>query len=108
MSNYESNYPYLEKVSERIGHAVMSFYYDRLRQRAFQFHADELRDWVIARVSVAAPASADRILRDMRQKGQLDYVVVSRSDSLYEFRRIVKLVKVVPKTKLGELQQSLF
>ena len=81
----EPNWPYLEKVSARIGHAVMSFYLDRLRRRTLQFHADELRDWVIAQVDIAAPASADRILRDLRQKKQLDYTLLSRRGSLYEF-----------------------
>lgn len=93
---YEPNQPYLEKVSARIGHAVMSFYVHRVERRAFQFHADELRNWVIAEVDIAAPASADRILRDLRQKGRLDYVLVSRSQSLYEFR------------DNGPKQQSLF
>ncbi|MCC6409465.1 MAG: hypothetical protein IT453_20065 [Planctomycetes bacterium] len=47
-----------------------------------EFHAQELRDYV-ARVHPTAPASADRILRDLRQRGDVRYVLVSRSKSLY-------------------------
>lgn len=88
--DYEPNWPYLETVRARIGHAVMSFYMDRLRRNACQFHADDLRSWVIRKVSIAAPGSADRILRDLRQRKQLDYTVLSRADSLYEFHRIAE------------------
>lgn len=83
---YHPNGPYLEKVSARIGHAVMAFYELRLTKRSCRFYADELRKWVYAQVAIAAPGSADRILRDLRQKGRLDYVLISRSKSLYEFR----------------------
>jgi uncharacterized protein YbaR (Trm112 family) len=69
----------IERVSARIGHVVIEFC--RNNQR---FHADELRRAVIRETGIAAPASADRILRDLRQKGHISYRVVSRSESLYE------------------------
>lgn len=69
----------LERVSARIGRAVMQFCREHQR-----FHADELRRYVIRETGIAAPASADRILRDLRQKKYLDYLVLSRRESLYE------------------------
>ena len=38
---------------------------------------------VRARVGETAPGSADRVLRDLRQRGSIDYEVVSRRSSLY-------------------------
>ena len=52
-----------------------------------RFHAEELRDHV-RRECPTAPASADRVLRDLRQRGRIDYTLVSRSGSLYEVRAI--------------------
>lgn len=49
-----------------------------------EFHVEELRKYVFDNVNgYVAPASPDRILRDLRQKGHVNYVVVSRSQSLY-------------------------
>jgi hypothetical protein len=51
-------------------------------QTGQEFHADDLRRYVAERVTVA-PASPDRVMRDMRKRGEIDYTVVSRSDSRY-------------------------
>jgi Fe2+ or Zn2+ uptake regulation protein len=69
----------LERVSSRIGAAVLSFC-----QAHKQFHAGELHQHVEQATGVSAPASADRILRDLRQRGVVEYRVVSRRESLYE------------------------
>jgi hypothetical protein len=69
----------LERVSSRIAWAII-----RSCREHRRFHADELRWYVISETGVAAPGSADRILRDLRQKKVLDYRVVSRHESLYE------------------------
>jgi hypothetical protein len=69
----------LDRVRERIRQAVLSFCRHHKR-----FYAEELRRWVIQFTGIAAPGSADRILRDMRQRGELDYICLSRSESLYE------------------------
>lgn len=69
----------LERVASRIAPAVMEFC--RGHQ---QFHADELRAWVIAETGIAAPGSADRVLRDLRIRRQLEYIVLSRRESLYK------------------------
>lgn len=69
----------LERVSARIASVVLQF----CRERE-TFHADDLRRAVIRETGIAAPASADRILRDLRQKRQVIYRCLSRSESLYE------------------------
>lgn len=76
MDTHEEN---LERVTTRIWRAVISFCKDNPR-----FHADELRRFVIRETGIVAPASADRILRYLRQKKRLDYKVLSRRESLYQ------------------------
>jgi hypothetical protein len=73
----------LERVSSRIAWAIIRFCRDHRR-----FHADELRSYVVAQTGIAAPGSADRILRDLRQRGIIDYEVLSRRESLYVVTRI--------------------
>ena len=68
----------LQRVSLRISAAIVAFI-----GTGRSFHADELRRHVTAQVGAVAPGSADRILRDLRQKGIVDYRVVSRHQSLY-------------------------
>ena len=75
-----SNAPYLDAVSSRIGSAILDFCCARVGQ---EFHADDLRRFVTHKVGICAPGSADRVLRDMRQRGAIDYVCISRSESLY-------------------------
>lgn len=77
--DFEEQVENLERVSSRIGKAIMQFCQEHRR-----FHADELRRHVIGETGIAAPASADRILRNLRQRKQLNYTVLSRRESLYE------------------------
>ena len=70
----------LQRVKSKTAGAILAFF-DSLHV-GDEFCAQQLRDYVAALVPVA-PASPDRILRDMRQRGQLNYEVVSRSQSLY-------------------------
>lgn len=77
----------LDRVRGKIGRAVLSFCSGRVGR---QFHADELRKYVETNAGrYVAPASADRILRDLRQRGWIDYEITSRAGSLY----FVKMVK---------------
>jgi hypothetical protein len=69
----------LERVYSRIARAIIAF----LRKNKF-FHADDLRKYVVAETGIAAPASADRVLRDLRQRKIINYRVINRSQSLYE------------------------
>jgi hypothetical protein len=47
-----------------------------------EFHADDLRRFVADRVPVA-PGSPDRVMRELRRTGEICYVLVNRSKSLY-------------------------
>lgn len=71
----------LDRVSSRISAAIVRF-----MRGAGRFHADELRAAVEAEVGTCAPGSADRIMRDLRQRGIIDYTLISRRGSLYEAR----------------------
>jgi len=73
----------IERVGHRIGRYIVEFCHGRMLQRQYQFHANDLRQFVEGRFP-SAPGSSDRILRDLRQKGQLNYVIINRRDSLYE------------------------
>lgn len=69
----------LDRVAARLGTAVKQFCREHKR-----FHAEELRHYVTSLAGLNAPASADRVLRLLRQQHELDYVVASRRESLYE------------------------
>lgn len=73
----------IKRVRERIGECIRRFIADRLATGRPQFHADDLRR-AVATVHPSAPASADRILRALRQEGLVAYQVVNRRASLYE------------------------
>jgi hypothetical protein len=75
---------HLDRVRLRITTRILEFHARQGYEAAF--HADDLRSFVIEEVHVA-PASADRVLRDLRQHGTLDYIVLSRRQSLYQFVR---------------------
>ena len=75
----EEQAEHLTRVSSRIEWAIIRFC-----QEHSSFHADELRAAVTRATGIAAPASADRILRLLRTKGIVNYVVVSRRESLYK------------------------
>jgi hypothetical protein len=71
-----------ERVYDRIAPLILEFQRccgERL------FHAEELRTFVRDRVPEIAPASPDRILRQLRLEKRLGYEVVNRSASLYRF-----------------------
>lgn len=70
----------LDRVRSRIGRAIIAFLSSRT-----SFRADELRQYVASQAGVAlAPGSSDRVLRDLRQSGLINYRVLSRRQSLYE------------------------
>jgi hypothetical protein len=70
----------LRRVTGNIGQAIESFFGEL--QDGQEFHAGDLHMYVHERCG-GAPASADRVMRSMRQLGQVSYEVVSRSNSLY-------------------------
>ena len=72
----------LTRVTSRIGQAILEFC-----SPGRQFHADELREFVAERCSVA-PGSADRVLRDLRKRRLINYKVLSRAQSLYRVDQV--------------------
>jgi hypothetical protein len=60
------------------------------------FHAETLRDYVIDRDPAIAPDSPGRILRELRLMGRINYVVINRRQSLYQFRPMPRLTKRLP------------
>ena len=73
------------RVSERIGFYVLTFVRGRLAGQA-QFRGADLVAYVKGRIGETrvAPGSPDRIMRLLKQRGLLNYRVVSRRGSLYE------------------------
>ena len=73
----------LARVRSRLGELVVAFWRHCMDEGPATFTADELREYIATRLPTA-PASADRILRDLRQKGRINYRVVNRRASQYE------------------------
>jgi len=86
----------LQRVSVRIGKAILAFYETDPNAA---FHADDLRDSVREQCGRVAPASSDRVLRDLRKKREINYEVTNRRQSLYQF---------LPVTKNATYQPELF
>ena len=72
----------LKRVSGRIASAIITYC-----SANKLFHASELRAHVAKECGATAPASADRILRDLRQRGTIDYEV-DRAASLYRVTKV--------------------
>lgn len=79
----------IARVTSVIGNTILRFLRVRLAAGHNEFHADDLRRYISEHLTEAtAPASADRILRDLRQRGVCQYEVLSRSESLYRILRV--------------------
>lgn len=77
----------LSRVSSNIARTVYEFCESRYAACRDEFHADELRA-VVARKHNVAPGSADRILRNLRAKGIVQYTVTDRAKSLYRLDNV--------------------
>jgi len=53
-----------------------------------EFHVETLRRFVRHYYPEIAPDSPGRILRQLRIEGRLDYSVINRRDSLYQFHKL--------------------
>ena len=91
----------LSRVQTNIGDLVERFVLDRWQTGRPRFHIQDLHDYIAARTQIA-PASPDRILRQLRLEGKFDYKVVSRSDSCYE----VTGINVGPKRRQAKTTTS--
>ena len=70
------------RVRSRLAGAVVRFLRHRIANQVPRFTAAELRDWSTDEAH-SAPGSPDRILRDLRRRGVIDYQVLDRARSLY-------------------------
>lgn len=100
MSTQQQN---INRVRNRIGPFVLRFVRMRWRKgktdpKRRRFYAADLNAFVLKHRG-SAPASADRILRDLRSKGWFRYKVVNRAKSRY------KIVWVLPKAQTPTPQQ---
>ncbi len=76
----------LNRVAATAGEAILDFIKSRLADTTLNgaFTADQLRNYVNNNVQGGvSPSSADRVLRNLRQQGKLDYLVLNRGKSLY-------------------------
>jgi hypothetical protein len=80
METHQEN---LERVIVSIGPVVLAFCRQILGEGRPQFNMRELTSYVRRCVGEIAPDSPGRILRELRQKNQLNYKLVSRHASLY-------------------------
>lgn len=71
---------HLERVTRSIGTVILEFCAAHIGR---QFRIADLQRHVSQHL-LTAPASPDRVLRELRAKGLVQYAVVSRRDSLYE------------------------
>ncbi|MER8385227.1 hypothetical protein NKH14_06845 [Mesorhizobium sp. M1380] len=69
------------RVHSKIAPVIMDFARNNVGQA---FHVDQLRLFVLQHADVA-PDSPGRILRELRREGKLDYAVINRRQSLYQF-----------------------
>jgi hypothetical protein len=83
MSKYDDAPEERARVRSRIVPFIMAF---RVKYAGRHFHMEDLRRFVLREVPTTAPDSPGRILRELRSDGRLDYVVLNRRQSLYQFR----------------------
>ena len=74
----------LARCETSLSDLIVQFYTQSMARGVRQFHASDLREFISIHTPTA-PASADRILRLLRRRGLLNYRVVNRQASLYEF-----------------------
>jgi hypothetical protein len=85
MSKYDDDPIERARVYSKLGPLVMD-YHDLHAGR--QFHSQDLHEFVQHYEPNVAPESVTRCLRQLRENGKLDYVVLSRRRSLYQFRAL--------------------
>lgn len=78
----ESPSAHLARVHEQIAALILDFLRMVQRRAVPEFHMAELTEYV-ARYVQTAPDSPGRVLRDLRARGLVAYVVVDRGASRY-------------------------
>lgn len=73
----------LSRVTNNIRGHIIAFAKERLTWGQPQFRMPELHDYIRKNARIA-PASPDRVLRQLRKEGKVNYRVVSLAASQYE------------------------
>jgi len=76
----------IARVYSKLAAHIVEFF--RINGPLSEFHVDHLRRWISLRYPGTAPDSAGRIMRDLRQRGLIDYIVVNRRQSLYRITAV--------------------
>ncbi len=77
------------RVRSRIGKLILEFCTERVKHFEGTFFMEELRVYVDRKLAgCIAPDSPGRILRQLRKQGELNYVVLFRSQSLYQLKPV--------------------
>jgi hypothetical protein len=77
----------LDRVKVSIADVIIEFF--EMRRIGDRFFAADLHRFVGSRAQIA-PASADRVMRDLRHANVINYCVVSRSRSEYRVEDVVR------------------
>jgi hypothetical protein len=92
----------LDRVTAKIGPTIKEFFV--AKQVGEQFTAFDVCNYCLDHgTKKLAPASADRVMRGMRQRDEVNYDVVERSNSLYEIKE--RTGAVGPKRRLFSAEQ---
>ena len=77
------------RVRSRIGKLILEFFRHNNSNTFRTFHMELLRKYVEMGIGgKVAPDSPGRIMRQLRQQGELHYTVVSRRQSLYQIEPV--------------------
>jgi hypothetical protein len=77
----------INRVKANIGDLVEAFVLHRWQVGQPRFVMRDLHDYIFVRTQIA-PASPDRILRQLRQEGKFDYDVIDRRASCYQITAV--------------------
>lgn len=77
----------LDRVSERIAAVVIDYFNEH--GPGYEFTLHEITLYVMQKV-VCSPTSPYRVMADLRKKDQLNYVVLSRKESLYRMTTVTE------------------
>lgn len=92
---------HLERVSTKIGRVILEFYRERLEAGTPDFYMTDLSTYVQAKVPEVAPDSPRRVFNDLKNKGALNYELLSRRDSHY---RLVALGPAAQETPMDPFE----
>lgn len=77
----------LDRVAEKMGPIIIDWF--NSKGVGYEFTLHEITLWVMQQM-VCSPTSPYRVMADLRKKNQVNYVVLSRKESLY---RTIPLVE---------------